>query len=51
MQVRGVGFVCECGGRGGFCSLAAQDGGGPGAGTHTHRNTHRNVHANVAPTL
>ena len=38
--------------RGGFCSLAAQDGGGLGAGGRdTHRNTHRNVHANVAPTL
>ena len=40
--------------RGGFCSLAAQDGGGLGAGgrdTHTQEHTQRNVHANVAPTL
>ena len=31
--------------RGGFCSLAAQDGGGPGAGGRdTHRNTHTHTH-------
>ena len=38
--------------RGGFCSLAAQDGGGPGAGgrrahTHTHRGTHTGTYTQV----